>query len=542
MQGLTQLAAALSGQGRQDEAQPYLRRGIDGRRRLAGERSLDTLEAEQNIVWWLMDKSEDEPEAEPLARHLVELDREIRGMDARETLEAQATLAFMLIEAGKLDEGDALARETLAAVQRTFGEQDHLCGFLEIVLGNSALDRGDPVAAEGLFRDALEFARRFGEGELFGGAIAALRLSLALGGQGRWAEAEALAREAGSTFLRIGGTSIFTVGAFTYLGIALVAQGKNAEAEDAYRQLVDLCAHSPDPDRPEAINASRLLAQHLVRMGKSAEAEPFARAVVEACRRVSTAQPEDAQAAARLVRSLGTWASVLADLGRGAEADQSFREARKICDESLLGDDEGTLDTLESLAILLDGQGRSVEAEPLSRRILDGRRRTLGEQHPNTLLAQNNLAWILYRLGRSAEAEPLARAAVEGGRHVSLSPPNRVAQLDTLASILTDLGRLDEAEALFTEIEGLQSDGPDRLRPDPEIMIRHAECLLALERPDEAEQRLLDAHALLISQGLGHSPAARTAAQRLSELYAGRGRTGEAQVWLDKLAGNSAGS
>ena len=66
------------------------------------------------------------------------------------------------------------------------------------------------------------------------------------------------------------------------------------------------------------------------------------------------------------------------------------------------------------LAEVLVARGAFAEAEPLQRRVLEGRERLLGPEHRDTLIAVGNLAVVLERLGKFSEA-PL-RAASSHGR------------------------------------------------------------------------------------------------------------------------------
>jgi tetratricopeptide (TPR) repeat protein len=64
---------------------------------------------------------------------------------------------------------------------------------------------------------------------------------------------------------------------------------------------------------------------------------------------------------------------------------------------------------VNSLALLLEAQGKLAEAEPLYRRALEGREQQLGAHHPSTLTSVNNLAMLLRTQGKLAEAELLYR-------------------------------------------------------------------------------------------------------------------------------------
>ena len=71
------------------------------------------------------------------------------------------------------------------------------------------------------------------------------------------------------------------------------------------------------------------------------------------------------------------------------------------------------LASINNMALLLQDQGKLGEAEPLYREALDGRRRTLGDSHPDTLTSINNLESLLQAQGKLGEAEPLYREALD---------------------------------------------------------------------------------------------------------------------------------
>ena len=59
-----------------------------------------------------------------------------------------------------------------------------------------------------------------------------------------------------------------------------------------------------------------------------------------------------------------------------------------------------------------DNQGRYADAEPLYKRALAVREKTLGPDHPDVAQTLNNLALLYYNQGRYAEAEPLYKRAL----------------------------------------------------------------------------------------------------------------------------------
>jgi tetratricopeptide (TPR) repeat protein len=137
--------------------------------------------------------------------------------------------------------------------------------------------------------------------------------------------------------------------------------------------------------------------------------------------------------------------------------------------------------------------GQLQEAEELERATLAAQRRVLGDDHDDTILTMSNLAVILQRRGRAAEAELLATEAVERCSR-TLGPSHSLCC---------------------------------------HVLRKHGQCLIALERYDEAERELLVAHAGLVDAlGEDHPDLASTR-RALRELYEAWGRPDEAANWQE---------
>jgi tetratricopeptide (TPR) repeat protein len=68
--------------------------------------------------------------------------------------------------------------------------------------------------------------------------------------------------------------------------------------------------------------------------------------------------------------------------------------------------------SLNNLALLYGAQGHYAAAEPLHRRALAIREKTLGPDHPDVAVSLNNLADLYQFQGRYADAEPLYQRAL----------------------------------------------------------------------------------------------------------------------------------
>ncbi|MCH7995301.1 MAG: tetratricopeptide repeat protein, partial [Planctomycetes bacterium] len=169
----------------------------------------------------------------------------------------------------------------------------------------------------------------------------------------------------------------------------------------------------------------------------------------------------------------------------------------------VLGDDHpDTLNSINNMGTLLQAQGRLAEAEPYYRESLEGQRRVLGDDHPNTLASISNMAKLLVEVGKSAEGERLAREAVDRGRTV-----------------------LGETHWFLGNFLG-----------------KHGLALTSLGRYAEAEKALLEGHGILVAQlGDEHAQTARVVPY-LVDLYdawhaaePGKGYDAKAAEWRAKL-------
>jgi tetratricopeptide (TPR) repeat protein len=116
----------------------------------------------------------------------------------------------------------------------------------------------------------------------------------------------------------------------------------------------------------------------------------------------------------------------------------------------LLGRYAAVATALNNLALLRGAQGRYAEAEPLYKRSLAIRERTLGPGHPYVATTRNNLALLYDGQGRYAEAEPLFKAAL-ASREKSLGAnhPDVAGSLNNLAEFYRDRGQPKAADPLY---------------------------------------------------------------------------------------------
>jgi len=152
-------------------------------------------------------------------------------------------------------------------------------------------------------------------------------------------------------------------------------------------------------------------------------------------------------------------------------AEQLYRKALAICEETKGPEHTDTATCLNNLASLLYQTNRLKDAEPLYQKALEIDQKHFGPDHPKIAIRLNNLALLLKVTGRLDEAEPLYRRALSIDEK-ALGPdhPKIAIRLNNLASLLQDTGRLKQAEPLSRralEI-GEKTLGPDH----PNVAIR----------------------------------------------------------------------
>jgi CHAT domain-containing protein/Flp pilus assembly protein TadD len=108
--------------------------------------------------------------------------------------------------------------------------------------------------------------------------------------------------------------------------------------------------------------------------------------------------------------------------------------------------------SLNNLALLYQEQGRYADAEPLYKRSLAIRQKTLGPDHPDVATSLNNLAWLYKDQGRYADAEPLYKRSL-AIKETSLGPdhPDVATALNNLAALYDNQGRYADALPIIAQ-------------------------------------------------------------------------------------------
>ena len=125
LSAINNLGALLIHLRRFDEAEPYLREALEGRRRVLGKDHPTTLTSINNMGALLYNQGRLD-EAEPYLRAALESCRRLFGKDHPHTLSSIGNLSILLHRQGKLDEAEKLARELVG--ERPATDPEHISG------------------------------------------------------------------------------------------------------------------------------------------------------------------------------------------------------------------------------------------------------------------------------------------------------------------------------------------------------------------------------------------------------------------------------
>ncbi|MCC6678093.1 MAG: serine/threonine protein kinase [Phycisphaerales bacterium] len=453
LQHLADACRSLSLLDRAGEAQTE---ALRIRAEILGKRHLDTATSLAGMAMVLVEQAK-HAAAQPYAEEALAVRRVALGEDHPDTVRATYLLVDVLRWRNKLDRAEELIRNVYDRQRRALGEND-------------------PRTLESLFRlGRVIFYRE----------------------DNRFYEAARLI-EASAPRLRaaLGDDDEITITAIQTLGTIRAWQGRLDESAALLGDVLQIMHRQLGDDNWLTWNTADTLGEALYEQGRVAEAEPLIEDGLKGLRRIRGWDEHHALGA------LEDLAKLRLLQGRLAEAEASIRETREGC---------GWTPRLEFLlARILDRAGdpeKSAEADDLRRTCIDTYIAKYGAQDLRTFGMLDGAAWNLYLSGRAEDGEPWARQAVEGFRAPALAVDHgrdtgMMDALNTLATILRDTGRPEEALPLFEEIRRTRgAAGGVKHRLAVETWVRHAECLSMLGRNTDAERELVECTRALSDAG-----------------------------------------
>jgi tetratricopeptide (TPR) repeat protein len=155
--------------------------------------------------------------------------------------------------------------------------------------------------------------------------------------------------------------------------------------------------------------------ESLYQQGRYAEAEPYAKEALRLA--VEEVRPDPT-----IAIFLNNLAELYLVQRYYAEAEPLFRRSLEIKEKTLGPEHLDVANTQHNLATLYGEQSRYAEAEALHRRSLATMEKELGPEHPDVATSLNSLAELYRVQGQYAEAEPLLRRSLAG----TLFQPNSI--------------------------------------------------------------------------------------------------------------------
>ncbi len=229
-----------------------------------------------------------------------------------------------------------------------------------------------------------------------------------------------------------------------------------------------------------------------------------------------------------------TIAVILQNNGRTADAEPLARESLEIRQRLFPGDHPDVAKSLSTLGIVREDMGRVAEAKAYYQRSLDMRRRLFSGDHEDIASSLNNLAAAYKGLNRHAEAEKLFREALDMRRRlVTGDHPEVATGMANLATTWLQLGRAKEAEPMLREVLDMRK----RLYGEDHPYVASTLNSLAgamndLGHPEEAETyfvKAMDMHRRLFK---GDHPEVATACFNVAIVRQVLGRSRDAEAPL----------
>ncbi len=385
--------------------------------------------------------------------------------------------------------------------------------------------------------------------------------------QKNYAEAEARYREALAIAERDNSPGHVPSGMILYpLATLYDSEGKHHEAEVALKRALTMSERTYGPDKPETEKVLHALGATEANLRNYPQAESYLQRALQIEEQTSGTELEIAALSNDL-------ANVYHFQEKYSAEEVPLRRTLTLREKLFGPSDPRTIDTLMTLAVLLQKEGRPADARPLCQRAVALQGNTQGSDSPalvdalscagSTYLAQDNfagaeepfrrairileepkvnepaqlantmnsLAEVYRRAGRFADAEPLYRESLEITNRISGQDNADYSRtLNNLGLLYADEGRFADAEPLHKQSLAIAEKviGPDKLETTY-ILNSLAQVYLKTGRYAEAEP--LYRRALRVREavyGLDH-PLVGTIVNNLASAYFSENRCKDAE-------------
>ncbi len=411
--------------------------------------------------------------------------------------------------------GEALARASDSLTSGALSEQPEVEMSVRTMIGNTLRSAGDYESAEAHLKRAVEIGERLTPGGSEELALALNKLARTWESQARFPEAEEAYRRALEMRQSIHGEAHIEIAKLkSNLGWLRHQRGDLVEAESLQREALAMRRRLLGESHTEVATSLNNLAITLQALGNAAEAERLFRESLEMDQRL---RGEDHPNIADTMTNL---ALALKDLNRMEEGETLMREAVKKRGALLAPDHPAVATGLNNLALFVFRRGAFDEAEALYRESIELTRAALGSNHPTLAMTFCNLAAVHEQQGEFVDAEALFRQAIEIQRETyGVSNITTVGTGFQLAVLLMKQNKLEEAEPLLAAaVIGARGSLPAGHWKIGLFLRYQGELLMRLERLDESEAILKEAHEIMSTAFGAEHPGAARAAELLEEV------------------------
>ena len=342
---------------------------------------------------------------------------------------------------------------------------------------------GDYDTAESVFKEALVAHQHLAGGEYENYLLTLIRLSDTHRIQGRYAEAEELARQAYDTAsTALGENSLLSARALIVLSNAASELGRLSEAEQLQRRAMYLSERIDGLEPEVYATTQNNLGYTLLLLARPVEAiENLKLAYTRYIEIFGEKHPNT------LLVGMNT-ATAYSALGKFTEAKERFYEVIALGTVVLGAEHSFTVTCKHRLAVLLSTLGDHAAAAAMLREVVEDRIHTLGLEHPYTFRPQMDLAMAIAHLGEYQEAESILRTVLAAySRTLGAAHFNTIRAHSALGTVMRLAGECEEAEYhLQKALAGKLSEPRMGLAGIVPEQMGLARVYLAIDEPERA--------------------------------------------------------
>jgi tetratricopeptide (TPR) repeat protein len=154
----------------------------------------------------------------------------------------------------------------------------------------------------------------------------------------------------------------------------------------------------------------------------------------------------------QLASSLSSLAQLKYQQKDALRAEELFRRALKLREETLGPDDKSVITSINNLAALYVSRGALDDAEPLLKRAMTASVKRVESSQGDLAINLNNLARLYFKRGDYAQAEPLLLRLLTLKRPMGPEHPEVATVLVSLAKVRQALGKNEAAERVWRRV------------------------------------------------------------------------------------------